>query len=363
MTLLLSLSSGIERRFSQTLTRVAGEISVSSKDAPAFGGIFVGGGATLPSDYVEQIRQLDYVEGISARVSLHLPPEALKTDNPFGVPLLGVEGWVGEDNPPDFITEGRFFEDGNEVVVGAHINEDALFFGGKELKVGDVLEVPGRERGEIFKLEVVGLFETKNFLVDGAIYGKSEMVRKISGISEGQISSITVKADKVKNAEGLAGAIEDLFVEAEPPVNVSVSRNLLKSLSDSVGILNKALLAISLVAAVAGGMSILIVMLMSVLGRMREFGILKASGWSNFNIISSVLVESIFLAFLGALLGFGLGLLGVNILIAKVGPNIAILTPILVFRVIAFGIFMGVIGGIYPALRAARVSPIETLRG
>jgi putative ABC transport system permease protein len=117
-----------------------------------------------------------------------------------------------------------------------------------------------------------------------------------------------------------------------------------------------------LVAVVAGGASIFIVMFMSVTERRREFGILKASGWSNRNIILSVVIESLSIALMGFAFGIILGLaanLGIN---HYLGEEMASLTPLLIVEILAFGIGMGIIGGLYPAIRATRVSPIEALR-
>jgi putative ABC transport system permease protein len=103
-------------------------------------------------------------------------------------------------------------------------------------------------------------------------------------------------------------------------------------------------------------------MLISVIERTKEFGILKAAGWSNSNIVGSVIVQSLSVALLGAAAGLLLGYAAGKGIDEYLNFNIATITWSLVLTIAGFGLAMGVFGGLYPALRAARVSPIESMR-
>ena len=103
-------------------------------------------------------------------------------------------------------------------------------------------------------------------------------------------------------------------------------------------------------------------MLLSVIERTKEFGIVKASGWSNRNIITSVVVQSITISILGAAIGLAIGYLGGQGIDAYIAMDVAAVTWRLILFIAVFGIIAGVVGGLYPALRAARVSPIESMR-
>ncbi len=129
-----------------------------------------------------------------------------------------------------------------------------------------------------------------------------------------------------------------------------------------MGTIDSFLWIVSLVAAIAGGISIFIVMLLSVIERTKEFGIVKASGWSNRNIITSVVVQSITISILAAAIGLAIGYLGGQGIDAYISMDIAAITWRLILFISIFGIIAGVVGGLYPALRAARVSPIESMR-
>ena len=116
-------------------------------------------------------------------------------------------------------------------------------------------------------------------------------------------------------------------------------------------------------AAFAGGIAVMVVMLLSSFERRKEFGILKAAGWSNGNLIFSVLLTSLTLSILGAGLGLLLGSGAALAIQSQVEQQIVGFAPQTFFWAGGVGLLTGVLGGIVPALSAARVSPIETLRG
>jgi putative ABC transport system permease protein len=103
-------------------------------------------------------------------------------------------------------------------------------------------------------------------------------------------------------------------------------------------------------------------MLLSVVTRMREFGILKALGWTPANIIFMVLVESLSLSLFGAALGVALGYAGIAAARVLIAADIAVLSWQVTVSVVLAGILVGVAGGIYPAWCANSAAPANILR-
>ncbi len=365
MTFLLSLSQGMNQRIEKTFTEVAGTIVVGSEDS-ILGGQITTTKTPLPASYVEQIEKLNYVNSVSPRVNALIPPTAIKTPSPIGIPLTGIDPTKEKDGPKDHIIEGRNFKDENEIIIGKSIKQDLEFFETK-LNVGDKITIPqidpktGQLLGQT-ELTIVGLFETGNITDDAGIFGSIDLARKLSQLPEDKVNTIIVKADSINNVDLLAKEIEEEFKDADPGVKLLVSKDLLGEAEKTLDILNNFLLAIAIVSALAGGVSILIVMLISVIERRKEFGILKAVGWKGSNVVFSVLIESLTLSVIGAAVGIGAGYGGIclarNIIISDIG----IVTPQLFIGVILFGVLLGVLGGIYPAWRASRVAPMEILR-
>ena len=123
--------------------------------------------------------------------------------------------------------------------------------------------------------------------------------------------------------------------------------------------------SISFLAILVGGVGVMNTMLMAVLERTREIGVLRALGWRSRRILGMILQEAVWLGILGGLIGiliaFGLGyLLGQ---IPMMGDVLKLVWEIDIFiRAIAIAVFLGVVGGLYPALRATRLQPVEALR-
>lgn len=363
---LLSLSEGIEGRFNQTFQQVSGTISVFSEKDNILSRLIGATRDPLPRSYAKKITELEGVETVFPYVVAQIPHTAIQTATLVGVGLTGI-GEEGEElfgSPTENIVEGRSFEKEGEIIAGSHMVADAKYLK-QEIKVGDKFKVPIGKTGESAELTIVGIFETGNMINDYGFVGQESLARKIAQLPKDKINGILVRADDPSRVDEIANQIEIPFKDKEPAVTASVPADILEQMNSFMGVFRGFLLAIALVAAIAGGMAVTVVMLLTGHERRREFGILKASGWSNGNIISSVLITSLTLALLGASLGLGLGA-GGTILIDKIyleGQELFILNQEIFAWAFGVGFVTGILGGILPAINAVRISPIETLRG
>ncbi|GAF77415.1 unnamed protein product [marine sediment metagenome] len=219
---------------------------------------------------------------------------------------------------------------------------------------------------ESIAVTVVGIFETGITFYDFSLCtdintARSLMPEVVTFYPEG-VNLIAVDAADVFYVNDVADTIVEMFKNEPFPVSTTVATEMLESFEEMFSTMDSFLWIVSLGAAIAGVVSIFIVMLISVIERLKEFGILKASGWSNRNIIGSVVVQSITIGLLGAAVGLAIGYgsgKGIN---AYMAIDVAVIDPYLVAIIVAFGTLAGMAGGLFPALRAARVSPIESLR-
>lgn len=115
------------------------------------------------------------------------------------------------------------------------------------------------------------------------------------------------------------------------------------------------------ISLVVGGIVIMNIMLVSVMERTREIGVRKALGAQRRDIISQFLVESATLSGVGAIVGVGIGI-GLTTVVRTATPLPAAVAPHWVALGVTLGVGVGVIAGVYPALSASRLDPVDALR-
>jgi putative ABC transport system permease protein len=118
------------------------------------------------------------------------------------------------------------------------------------------------------------------------------------------------------------------------------------------------LVAISLVV---GGIVIMNIMLVSVMERTREIGVRKAIGARRRDILSQILIESVTLSGVGAAVGVGVGI-GLTFLVKTLSPLPAAVDAKWIGLGVSLGVIVGVASGVYPAVRASKLAPVDALR-
>jgi len=121
------------------------------------------------------------------------------------------------------------------------------------------------------------------------------------------------------------------------------------------------LTAISFVALMIGGIGVMNIMLVSVTERTKEIGIRKAVGATKFNILSQFLIEAVVLTAIGGLAGLVVGEIA-SLLMNRYSPLPAFVPLWAIAMGIGISAAVGIVFGLWPAWKAARLDPIEALR-
>ena len=224
----------------------------------------------------------------------------------------------------------------------------------EEKEVGDTILLDDKE------FDIVGIYESGNSYQDQGGFTSLENSQKLSD-DEGKVSTIYIKVDKGADVEAVEKSIDDKYGDNLTTISSLSDLDMVKNMID---MLNGASLAISILAVVIGAVGIINTMLTSVYERTRELGVLKAVGWSDGKILLMIIGESIVITIVAGIIGSIAGIIGVELIVlSNIMP---LLTPVYTVNIFvqAFSIalFVGVIGGIYPALKAVKLPPTEALR-
>ncbi len=192
------------------------------------------------------------------------------------------------------------------------------------------------------------------------------LMRRRSGSFEAervQLHEVTVKVASLENVAGVAGAIKQVLqrYHKKKDYEIVVPLELLKRAERTKQIFNIVLGSIAAISLLVGGIGIMNIMLASVTERTREIGIRRALGARRVDIISQFLVETVLLSGAGGLLGVLLGITIPFVVSYAAGMKtiITFWSPLVAFTISAL---VGVVFGLYPAMRAANMDPVEALR-
>lgn len=326
------------------------------------------GGARSPGGV--QANRLVYTDATNLRVKLASEADVsaaiqrnatLKFGNKLdkGAAVFGVEA-----NYPRIIslkiTGGRFFRESEQqsarkvAVLGQTVKTN-LFGEGQAL--GKTIDVAGQ------KYNVIGILEPRGAVfgidLDNSIYVPFSSAQRQFGIDRLNTIYISAKiASEVKDVQNKATAILSKRL-SEDEFSVQSQEQALSTISQISGVLTLALGGIAAISLVVGGIGIMNIMLVSVTERTREIGLRKAVGARPSDIRNQFLIEAVILSGLGGAIGIILGIT----LAAIIGRFFTTTVPwwsiLLSF---GFSMAVGVIFGVAPAIRAAKLNPIQALR-
>ena len=326
---------------------------------------------------VERVAEIDGVAYVAPEASipasqLRYGDEQLLSSGGFGGEFsvdATTEDWFEDE----FVTmvEGDVFENENEAVV----NERLLAQFDEELSVGD--EVHVRLDGSTdTTFEVSGIVDDDvGDIVQPTVYVPLEphyrtTIDAPGGGEERAFTSLVVSGEEFDELSALQKDVEEYF-ESESDagqlkddhhtIAVQTVDDIVEQVGDIIDQLTLFIGGIAAISLVVGSRGIANIMRVSATERTREIGIMKAVGARKRDIVQLFLVESLILGVIGAifgvLVGIGLGYLAVSL----AGWPMAYPTNWIIIAV-AVGIVVGVLSGLYPAWRAAKVDPIEALR-
>lgn len=304
------------------------------------------------------IRAMEGVEHAGGEIFTVVAINKAGTDVAANVVVRGVEPDSFLVRPEVEITEGRRFEPGRaEIIVGAQ-----AFGNFSGLNIGDV--VPVRDQA----WTVVGHFDAAGSAYESEIW--ADLANVQSAFRRGGTSStMRVLTGSAADVAALNQRLQDdprfdLIARAETDHYAEQSRSR-TALIEGFGV------AVGIIMAIGAIFAALNTMYAAVSNRTVEIATLRALGFGSLPVVVSVMIEAMFLALLGGLLGGGLVWLVFdgysastlnNASFSQVAFDFAV-TPALLQQGLTWALVLGLLGGLFPAIRAARLPITTALRG
>ena len=317
--------------------------------------------------------------------------EKLRNESSFTVAISGVvnimnAGIVGSEGNAQAQTMGVE----PDFIIARNYRVDAgIFFNDDDLRTRNTVAVLGRTTAaNLFGSAENALNQririgTNIFTVIGLLESKGA---GLNGNDQDDIVMVPLDTamTRINNSPNISMIVMSIiskdFMDAasrEARLILLESRGIINELNADFAIMNQAdmidmasatsrtlttlLAAIAGISLLVGGIGIMNIMLVSVTERTREIGIRMAIGGRKMDILYQFLTESVILSLMGGLLGIGMAFLSCHLLSSTMGIPTAI-NPIVVTISALFAALVGVVFGYYPALKAARLYPIEALR-
>jgi putative ABC transport system permease protein len=274
----------------------------------------------------------------------------------------------------EFITQSHVDLRASVIVLGAGVAKN-LF--GDEDPIGHAVRISAFG-GTGANVRVIGVMESKGGSSlqnqdDQAFMPLTTVMARLSPARSVQagnlVSTITVQVASEEQIDRAIQEIGSLLRErhrtAEDDFVISSQRDFLETINQVTGMFTAFLGSVAGISLVVGGIGIMNIMLVSVTERTREIGIRKAVGARRKDILAQFMIEAIVVSVTGGAIGVLLGA-GLSRLVGRVNLGMqsipSIVAPESVLLAFSVSAVVGLFFGIYPALRAARLNPIDALR-
>jgi putative ABC transport system permease protein len=338
-----SVAEGLDSAIQSGLELTAGKITVMEKDSGMFGMM-----GELNDEDLEVVNSLS---GIKETVPVLVYMEGFDMSMSFDYQVIGIdtgktEYFIGEN--PEF-ENGRDMEEGESfvAVIGKTVADRY------NLESGDFFTIEEED------FEIVGVLGLTNMQdIDMGVMVPLPDLQTVTGVDTFQ--AMYVIPDDIKDTERIADDIEDASDRLDAVTTQEMARQA-GAIVDQVRLFT---FGIGAIAAFVGGLGVMNTMIMSVMERRREIGVMKAIGATNAMVLKQIIMESAMISLLGGVGGVLIGLLGAVVLTYVIagGAITATVTPSLAATGIGFALFLGIVGGLYPARKASMIDPVIALR-
>ena len=370
---IVSIGEGTKNQMNSEIDGIGGgQIAVSvSNDA-------ITESEFITAEDVQAVREIDTVEGVN--VSESYDGETVTGKGNFSI-MLTAEGPDAKLLNNSEMKYGNYFgeneiEEGKNVCVISDADAKRLF--GTDDVVGMNLDITCYDSSKSFRIMGVTTQKENGTFVSYTYDGMPVTVNipyssmeDLVGATD-EFYSLTIQGDKTLDSQIIADQVVHVLEKrhqcaGEEYFQVQSFQDVMQSMNEMLGMVTAFISFVAGISLLVGGIGVMNIMLVSVTERTREIGIRKSLGAKTSSIMLQFLAEAAILTVIGGLIGIILGILAAYGICSVISGSIRMtitpgISPTVIFAATLFSCAVGVFFGIYPAKKAARLSPIEALR-
>ena len=370
---IVSIGEGTKNQMNSEIDGIGGgQIAVSvSNDA-------ITESEFITAEDVQAVREIDTIEGVN--VSESYDGETVTGKGNFSI-MLTAEGPDAKLLNNSEMKYGNYFgeneiEEGKNVCVISDADAKRLF--GTDDVVGMNLDITCYDSSKSFRIMGVTTQKENGTFVSYTYDGMPVTVNipyssmeDLAGAAD-EFYSLTIQGDKTLDSQIIADQVVHVLEKrhqcaGEEYFQVQSFQDVMQSMNEMLGMVTAFISFVAGISLLVGGIGVMNIMLVSVTERTREIGIRKSLGAKTSSIMLQFLAEAAILTVIGGLIGIILGILAAYGICSVISGSIGMtiipgISPTVIFVATLFSCAVGVFFGIYPAKKAARLSPIEALR-
>ena len=370
---IVSIGEGTKNQMNSEIDGIGGgQIAVSvSNDA-------ITESEFITAEDVQAVREIDTIEGVN--VSESYDGETVTGKGNFSI-MLTAEGPDAKLLNNSEMKYGNYFgeneiEEGKNVCVISDADAKRLF--GTDDVVGMNLDITCYDSSKSFRIMGVTTQKENGTFVSYTYDGMPVTVNipyssmeDLVGATD-EFYSLMIQGDKTLDSQIIADQVVHVLEKrhqcaGEEYFQVQSFQDVMQSMNEMLGMVTAFISFVAGISLLVGGIGVMNIMLVSVTERTREIGIRKSLGAKTSSIMLQFLAEAAILTVIGGLIGIILGILAAHGICSVISGSIGMtiipgISPTVIFVATLFSCAVGVFFGIYPAKKAARLSPIEALR-
>ena len=370
---IVSIGEGTKKQMNSEIDGIGGgQIAVSvSNDA-------ITESEFITAEDVQAVREIATVEGVN--VSESYDGETVTGKGNFSI-MLTAEGPDAKLLNNSEMKYGNYFgeneiEEGKNVCVISDADAKRLF--GTDDVVGMNLDITCYDSSKSFRIMGVTTQKENGTFVSYTYDGMPVTVNipyssmeDLVGATD-EFYSLMIQGDKTLDSQIIADQVVHVLEKrhqcaGEEYFQVQSFQDVMQSMNEMLGMVTAFISFVAGISLLVGGIGVMNIMLVSVTERTREIGIRKSLGAKTSSIMLQFLAEAAILTVIGGLIGIILGILAAYGICSVISGSIGMtiipgISPTVIFVATLFSCAVGVFFGIYPAKKAARLSPIEALR-